>query len=217
MRCALAIRKPHPFLPRAAQSPKAMKWLRRVHSWIGLTISAGALLFAITAILLSHENFGLETAALPVASEVPVPAGLALDSEDALGAFVKGELGLRTSWRAGMGRGGGMGMGMGGGDQVAVNFASPGDVVVASYAPGAASVSIIRQERGFIATLNRMHLGNGIATGWKVMGDVVAWGLILLCVTGFLMWGRLHGPRLLALGLLGSTLAASAFYFTVSA
>ena len=162
----MAIRKPHPFLPRSAQSPKALKWLRRVHSWTGLTISAGAILFAATAILLSHENFGLETAAVPVASEVPVPAGLALSSEDALGAFVKGELGLRTKWRAGMGRGGGMGMGMGEA-RIAVNFASPGDVVIASYAPGAASVSITRQERGLLATINRMHLATAFPRAGK--------------------------------------------------
>lgn len=210
----MAFQKPHPFLPRAAQSPKFLKWLRRTHAWFGVFGAAAGLLFAVTAITLSHHNFGVDTSATSVPSKLAIPDGTALDSTDALGAFVKNELGIGAQWREGGGRGMGMG---GGGNVVAVSFNSPGDIVLAKYTPGSAAVEIERQERGFLGTINRMHQGNGASLGWIIMGDVFAGGLILLSISGFLMWTRMHGSRLLALGLVGFTLISSAFYFSVTA
>lgn len=258
----MAHQKPHPFLPRSAQSPKFLKWLRRTHAWFGISGGAAGLIFAITAITLSHDNFGIETAAETVEFELPLASGTLIDSPDALGAYVKKEMKLQSQWRAGMGMGGGArarpgdaasevisqdsedfdmfltatatageppaiapamgaamggGMGMGGLPTHAVTFNSSGDVVAASYRPGSDSISISRQERGVLGTINRMHQGVGASLGWTIMGDIFAGALIFLSISGFLMWTRMHGSFLLAVGLVTATAVASAFYFSVSA
>lgn len=209
----MAHQKPHPFLPNAAQSPKFLKWLRRTHAWFGVFGAAAGLIFAITAITLSHHNFGLNVEPVVTEAVLQVPAGMNIDSEEALGAFVKQELGLRTEWRAGMG-----GMGMGGDPNLkAIAFNAPSDVVAVTHKLGTDTISISRQERGFLATINRMHLGSGAPLGWIIIGDIFAGGLIFLSLSGFLLWTRAHGGRLLALGLFGITLIGSAFYMTVNA
>jgi hypothetical protein len=39
-----------------------------------------------------------------------------------------------------------------------------------------------------------------------VLTDTLAGALLELAITGTLLWSRLHGPRLLAAGLIGTTL-----------
>lgn len=209
----MAFEKPHPFLPRAAQSPKFLKWLRRTHAWFGVFGASVGLLFSVTAIFLSHHDFGIDTTTTDTTVDVTIPEGVTIDSAETLGVFLKDELGLRVDARPGMGRG----MGMGGDDSLGVTFNSPGDIILANYKPGSPTISVTTQDRGFLGTINRMHLGNGIPTGWKILGDVFAGGLIFLSISGFLMWTRMHGSRLVALGLLSSTLLGTAYYFSAAA
>jgi hypothetical protein len=52
--------------------------------------------------------------------------------------------------------------------------------------------------------------------GWVLLVDTLAGTLILLSLTGTLLWTRLHGPRLAAAGLgLGSFSLAVFFAVTV--
>ncbi len=43
---------------------------------------------------------------------------------------------------------------------------------------------------------------------WILLTDTLAGALLILAITGILLWSRLHGPRLLAAGLIGTTLTA---------
>lgn len=210
----MAHQKPHPFLPKAAQSPKFLKWLRRTHAWFGVFGAAAGLLFAITAITLSHHNFGIDTDPEVTESVLQIPAGTLIDSEETLAAFVKNELDLRVNWRAGMGGARGMG---GDPNRKSIAFNTPSDAVAVTHTLGTDTIAISRQQRGFLASINRMHLGTGVPTGWIIIGDIFAGGLIFLSLSGFLLWTRAHGGRLLALGLFGVTLFGSAYYLTVSA
>ena len=211
----MARRRFHPFLPLAAEKPSVLRWLRRIHAYLGLTIGAGAILFAVTAITLAHDNFGIENEIEREQDQISVPENLHIDSAAGLADLVKRELGLQTRFREGAGMG--MGMGMGGANTLVVSFVAPSGGVTASYVRGASHIEIDRETRGFLNTINRMHQGTAIPTSWKVMGDVVAWAIVLLSITGLLMWSGTHGRRLLAVGLLGSTLVVSVFYFTVGA
>jgi hypothetical protein len=48
--------------------------------------------------------------------------------------------------------------------------------------------------------------------GWVLLADTLAGGLIVLSLTGILLWTRLHGGRLAAAGLgFGSLVLAAAF------
>ncbi len=85
--------KTHPFIPGAAENPTFLKWLRRTHAWLGVFGAAAGLVFALTAITLSHDNFGIE--AEPKVTELTLPVTAdAIRSEEAFGSFVKQQLNL---------------------------------------------------------------------------------------------------------------------------
>jgi hypothetical protein len=48
-----------------------------------------------------------------------------------------------------------------------------------------------------------------MSNAWILLTDTLAGGILVLAVTGTLLWSRLHGPRLMAAALIGTTLTAS--------
>ena len=47
-----------------------------------------------------------------------------------------------------------------------------------------------------------------MSNAWILLTDTLAGALLILAITGTLLWSRLHGPRLLAASLIGTTLTA---------
>ena len=80
-------------------------------------------------------------------------------------------------------------------------------MVNAEYWVGNRSVSVERTDPNFLGKLVRLHTGAGASVAWILLTDTLAGALIALSLTGFLLWTKLHGPRLLALGLAGTCLA----------
>jgi hypothetical protein len=44
---------------------------------------------------------------------------------------------------------------------------------------------------------------------WILLTDTLACGLLVLAITGTLLWSRLHGPRLMAAGLIGTVFTSA--------
>jgi uncharacterized protein len=66
-------------------------------------------------------------------------------------------------------------------------------------------VTVKRQEANAFAMITQLHKGAGATVPWILLVDTLAGGLILLALSGMLLWSRLHGTRLAAAGLgLGS-------------
>ncbi|WP_419815288.1 PepSY-associated TM helix domain-containing protein [Glacieibacterium sp.] len=115
--------------------------------------------------------------------------------------------------REGGGAGGGEGGGAGGerhsfnGQAVAEpekwvrEFTMPDGKVTVSYVPGAPFVSAKRDSNGFFGTIKNFHKGVGLGVAWVLFLDTIAGALITMSITGFLLWSRLHGGRLLAGGI----------------
>jgi hypothetical protein len=62
-----------------------------------------------------------------------------------------------------------------------------------------------RQDPNAWALLTRLHTGTGATAAWVLLVDTLAGALITLALSGLLLWSRLHGSRLTALGIaLGS-------------
>lgn len=78
--------------------------------------------------------------------------------------------------------------------------------VSAEYWHGNTHSQVQESQGNLWATLNRLHMGSGMGAVWILLGDSLAVGLFVLSVSGLLLWSRLHGPRLLALGLMGTCL-----------
>jgi hypothetical protein len=86
----------------------------------------------------------------------------------------------------------------------------------AEYWEGNAFVSVKQGNANLLQILNNLHKGTGLGVGWILLVDTLAGALMLLSMTGILLWTRLHGPRLMAAGLgLGSL--SLAVFFALSA
>ena len=206
--------KAHPFLPRRLQTPIVLVWLRRSHGWLGIWGAVAGILFGVTTVLMVHSEIFPANEAETGIIQLPVN-GTAVDSVDDLGAFVKAELGLSTNWRQPINR---SGAGTRSNQPVYITqFTSPRRTLDLRYVDGNEYIEITRTERGFLDTLNRLHRGNGAQLGWTLIGDAFSGALIVLAISGVLLWSRMDGSRLLAIGLGGAGLLAALYFGMVGA
>jgi len=216
--------KAHPFLPHALQSPIFLTWLRRSHGWLGAWGAVAGILFGLTTIMMVHGEVFRTAENVQSIIQLPV-VGAGIGSVDEMGAFVKSELGLETLWRrprnqqgpTGSTVGMGMGTAIAGGESVKrpvyiTQFTSPSTTLDVRYVSGNEYIEITRTERGFLEIINRLHRGNGAQLGWILLGDVFSGVLVVLAITGVLLWSKMDGPRLFAIGL-GSAGFLAVLYF----
>jgi hypothetical protein len=191
------------------QQPKRiqwLKWLRRVHAWVGLWGAALGLLFGISGILLNHRAVmkipaaQMEQSQIELALPAPPPANakalaLWLQSHTAIDrepGKISTEPAKSGNWsdqrllQPGLWR---------------VDFHSPQRSVSAEYWVGNAYVSVKRQDANVFAFITRLHKGVGMGAGWILLVDTLAGGLVFLSLTGLLLWTKLHGSRLTMAGL----------------
>jgi len=198
------------FLPRRLARGAFLKWLRRTHAWIGLWGAALGLLFGTMGILLNHhEKMKIPAARmeqnviqLPLPERRPAdPETLALWLAEALrfapgNAKIMQEPDKTVIWN-------GVAVRQPARWQIAAR--TPQRFVQAEYWVGNAFVTVKRSEANVFALLNNLHRGVGLGAGWILLADTLAGGLVVLSLTGVLLWTRLHGRRLSAAGLaLGS-------------
>jgi hypothetical protein len=70
-------------------------------------------------------------------------------------------------------------------------------------------VTVKRSANTFLAMLTNMHKGVGLSVGWVLLIDTLAGSLILLSLTGVLLWTELNKRKTVGLVLvLGSITAA---------
>lgn len=202
-----------------------LRWLRRIHLWVGLWGAALGLLFGLTGFLMNHrailkipvEKMVPGQAQLPLPAEGPLP----FNSADGLADWVRRELALGdqhgrvrseparpVAW----------------GDKTlqqparwSVDFASLGRQVRAEYWVGNRSVKVETQDATAMGTLMRLHSGNGVSAFWVLLADTLAGGMVLLSVTGLLLWSRLHPMRLSTVALSLGSLVATVAYVAVAA
>jgi hypothetical protein len=197
-----------------------LKWLRRIHAWVGLWGAALGLLFGVSGILLNHRTIMKIPAARMEQSQVELalPTPLPVDAK-ALAEWLKIQLNIdrepnkiitepaktvtwagQTFQQPGLWR---------------VDFINPQQSVNAEYWVGNAFVSIKRQDANIFAFITRLHKGVGMGTAWVLLADTLAGGLVFLSMTGLLLWTKLHGPRLLMAGL-GLTSFGLAVFVTLN-
>ena len=97
-----------------------------------------------------------------------------------------------------------------------ITVRSPNRMLSAEYWEGNAFVSVKQGNANLLQTLNNLHKCTGLGVGWVLLVDTLAGALMLLSMTGILLWTRLHGPHLAAAGIgLGSL--SLAVFFALSA
>jgi hypothetical protein len=188
-------RAPLPVQPPPAPSRRAIaiKWLRKMHGWIGLWGAVLGLLFGSTGILLNHRavlripaaQTQESTVQIPLPSPAPAnPQALAAWLKSSLKlepdpARVKAEAARPVAW----------------GDRSMIqparwsaSFTSPSGAVQAEYWVGNNYVTLKRSENNVFATMTNLHKGVGMGVGWILLVDTLAGSIILLSLSGVVLW-----------------------------
>jgi uncharacterized protein len=208
------------FVPHRWQSAKFLRWLKRIHAWTGFWGALFFLMMGTSGFLLNHRSQLKIDTGEPVevsTVELPVAPGAIADA-DGLGKWAKQALGLPVRAqppRGGQGGEGGkrpetktrfMGQEVKAAETWTRTFNMPDARVTVEYVPGANHVTAKRENNGFLGTLKNLHKGVGLPIGWVLFIDTIAGALITMALTGYLLWTRLHGTRLLAGALAGGAL-----------
>jgi hypothetical protein len=199
--------RPPPKAPFTVQPPPApsrraiaVKWLRKMHGWIGLWGAVLGLLFGSTGILLNHRAVLKIPAAQAQEStiEIPLPRPAPANPQ-AMAQWLKRMLRLEpepgrvraeaprpVAW----------------GDKSVLqparwsaSFTSPTGNVQAEYWVGNSYVTVKRAQNNFFATLTNLHKGVGMNMGWILLVDTLAGSIILLSLSGVVLWALTNRRR----------------------
>jgi hypothetical protein len=193
-----------------------LKWLRRIHAWVGLWGATLGLLFGASGILLNHRAVMKIPAAKMEQSQVEMalPTPLPADAKN-LAKWLQTQLNIdrepskistEPAKTVSLG-----GQNFQQPSQWRVDFHSPQHSVNAEYWVGNTYVSIKHQDANVFAFITRLHKGVGMGTAWVLLADTLAGGLVFLSLTGLLLWTKLHGSRLAMTGLGLSSLGLAVF------
>ena len=199
-------RSPYAFLPTAWSRGAFLKWLRRTHAWLGLWGATLGILFGTTGILLNHRGVMKINAAKTERTkiELALPEARPEKVED-FAVWLKAELGIEKKWSRARSEPpqeiSWDGQSVMQPEKWRVSFNNPQRTYSADYWVGNSYTSITQFDRNVFAFLNRLHMASGMGVTWILLADSIAGSLIILSITGILLWTRLHGPRLFAAGL----------------
>lgn len=189
---------------RRSRRAVALTWLRRTHLYLGLWGALLGLLFGATGILMNHRAIMKMPVQKAVSSSVQLALPVQpLGSAQELADWLRQELRLQPG-------------------QVAQVRSTPAktvrwndrevlqperwDVLLhsprlgvnAEYFVGNGFVRLDRSDATVIGTLTRLHMAVGVDAAWVLLSDSIAGCLILLSLTGLLLWTQLHTVRTLA-------------------
>jgi hypothetical protein len=217
------------FLPRFANRTEVIQWLKRIHAWTGFWGALAFLLIGVSGLLLNHRaTLKIDTGAPREVMEASIAVDPALiKSPEDLGKWAQTQFGTALEPRAPRAEGGptrgprgdqsaGERVQMMGRDiQEAIvwqqAFNGVNGVLTVAYTPGSAAVKATKSEQTVWGVLKNMHKGSGMNWIWVLFIDTMAGGLIAMAITGALLWSRLHGPRLAAIGIVTGSLVLAAF------
>jgi hypothetical protein len=192
-----------------------IKWLRKVHGWVGLWGAVLGLMFGVTGFLLNHRGGPLK---VPTGEPQVEEMQLAVPEKPFhspmdMARWLKKELNIDgkpgrsrrepahpVAW----------------GDRSTmqpefwqIGIMSPSQNMQAEYWVGNSFVSVKRTQNTFLATMNNLHKGAGLSVGWVLLIDTIAGSLILLSLTGVLLWTELNKRRVVGVVLIGGSVIAA--------
>ncbi|WP_322057404.1 PepSY-associated TM helix domain-containing protein [Paraburkholderia sp. J63] len=194
-----------------------IKWLRKVHGWVGLWGAALGLLFGVTGFVLNHRAGPLhispgapQVSTLQLAVPDPAP-----ETPRELVKWLRSQPDLKLPARMGRVQKE-PAHAVAWGDRKTVQpehwqmmFSSPQENVTVEYWAGNDHLTLKRNDNALLATLTNLHKGVGMSIGWVLFIDSFAGALILLSITGVLLWTELNKRKTVgAVLLLGPIIVA---------
>jgi hypothetical protein len=201
---------------------KFLKWLRQIHLYVGLWGAALGLLFGATGILLNHRAI----LKIPVDKTFTRPVQLVTPergfaSPEKMSEWLQNELRfepvappivrshssqtLLLSEREFVQP-----------ERWNVSLTRPNGAINAEYYVGNRTVRIEHVDATPIGTLTRLHMSVGVNAFWVLLMDTIAGSLIVLSLTGLLLWTQLHTIRTIGVCTsIGALLAGIIFMFSI--
>ena len=182
------------------------KWSRTFHIYLSMLGLLGILFFAVTGVMLNHEEwFGL---AEPHARKVEgvIPPAL-LTEPDQLAVVEKfrkdfGATGAVDSFDAQE-------------NQITVVFKAPARRVEATIDRQSGQAEVLLESRNAAARFTELHRGTEAGSAWRVVIDVVAGVQIISALTGMLLWWLVPKWRPLGMAALAVCLVACVLVYVV--
>jgi hypothetical protein len=85
-------------------------------------------------------------------------------------------------------------------------FTSPTGGVQAEYWVGNSYVTLKRNENNVFATLTNLHKGVGMSVGWILLVDTLAGSIILLSLSGVVLWTLTNRRRTVGIAIASASL-----------
>jgi uncharacterized protein len=192
-------------------------WLRKTHGWVGLWGAALGLLFGVTGFLLNHRSVmkipAAQTQESIIQLQLPVPfptnaknMGLWLQQEltiDRAPSKTREEDARTVAW----------------GDKAlkqpahwSVSFNSPRRTIQADYWVGNSFITIKQNDNNIFGALSNLHKGSGLGAGWILLVDTLAGSIVLLSLTGVLLWTQLYRRRLIGSGIAVTSVGLMSYF-----
>lgn len=213
-----------PTVQKRSRSRRAvfLTWLRKTHLYVGLWGAALGLLFGASGILMNHRSIlkiPVEKAAQKT-MQLPLPEGSFASPQD-MSVWLQQELKftptqtplVRTQpakkivWadREVLQP-----------ERWSISLQSPQHGTSAEYFVGNRFVKLEQLDATPIGTLMRLHTSVGVSAFWVLLSDTIAGSLIVLSLTGLLLWTQLHTVRTIAvLTSVGALLAGVWFMWSI--
>jgi hypothetical protein len=178
-----------------------LKWLRKTHGWMGLWGALLGLMFGLTGIVQNHRAVLKISTPAPVVTNirVQVPDTVPQTPED-VSVWLSRELGLPGSFTRVTRT---PSQPVAWGDRTMrqperwqMMFRTPSDMVQVEYWPDSRQVSARRSVPGWWGVVENLHKGNGAGVAWVLLTDSIAGCMILLSLTGLLLWTGLERKKL---------------------
>jgi uncharacterized protein len=186
---------------KRARKAAFLSWLRVTHMYLGLWGAGLALLFGVTGIVQNHRAI----LKIPLEKSVQSSAQLSTPidgfaSPEALSAWLQSELKFRSIaepivrkitpkkviWA---------GRELLEPERWTVILNSPERNVNAEFYPGNRFVKLTQNDATLVGTLTRLHMATGVDAFWVLLSDTIAGALIVLSITGLLMWTQLSRAK----------------------
>jgi hypothetical protein len=204
---------------RALTRGRVLHWLRTTHLWVGLWGAAVGLMFGLSGFLLNHRALLKIPVEKAQVSNASVTYTEQFADIDALAVWLNGYAGLegaRTNKRK---EGGGQvqwrGQTVEQPERWSVNLSTPQVTVSAKHIPGSGIIEVETQDATAWGLLLRLHTGAGASAVWILLVDTIAGALLVLTLSGVLLWSKLRAPRLAGAAVLTAMPLMTVLYLTL--
>jgi uncharacterized protein len=170
--------------------------IRQLHLWIGAWGAVAAILFGISGFMQNHRGImklpqGDTTEISSVELEVPESVRA---SRETMRAWLHDTQHIDVEIQRARG---------GGSKRWMFNGGNARLITQVEYVEGASTLTVHKSQNSPLAVLERLHKGVGGGAAWILLTDSFAVAMVLLGISGIILWARSRTPAQMAFSIVG--------------